>query len=290
MMTSNLLVRKSPGAFLRQTMTVAALTLALVFGLFQTSAKAANGAFDHGYPAFTELLGKYVAWNAKGTATAVDYAGFKKDRAALGKVLARMSAVTQTQFDSFSRDEQLVFLINAYNAFTVELILTEYPDLDSIKDLGSLFSSPWSKDFFELLGEKRTLDWVEHTQIRESGKYKEPRIHFVVNCASIGCPALRPEALTPETLEASLEDSTKRFFNDKTRNYYDASDDELKVTKLLDWYEGDFTQGDMGINSREQFLARYAAELSDDPAVQARIKDGKIDIDFTDYDWALNKR
>ena len=235
-------------------------------------------------------MGKYVAWNAKGTATAVDYAGFKKDRAALGKVLARMSAVTQSQFDGFSRDEQLVFLINAYNAFTVELILTEYPDLDSIKDLGSLFSSPWSKDFFTLLGEKRTLDWVEHTQIRESGKYKEPRIHFVVNCASIGCPALRPEALTPETLEASLEDSTKRFFSDKTRNYYDASDDELKVTKLLDWYEGDFTQGDMGINSREQFLARYATELSDDPAVQARIKDGKIDIDFTDYDWALNKR
>jgi len=275
---------------LRQLLLALALIAALMSGFLQSHVRAAEQAFDHSYGAFSELLGKHVEWNAQGTTTSVDYAGFMQDRAALGKVLQSMSAVSQAQFDRFSRDEQLVFLINAYNAFTVELILTEYPDLKSIKDLGSLFSSPWSKDFFTLLGEKRTLDWVEHEQIRESGRYKEPRIHFVVNCASIGCPALRPEALTPDTLEVSLEDSTKRFFNDKTRNYYDASADELRVTKLLDWYEGDFTQGDMGINSREQFLARYATELSDDPAIQARIKAGEIDIDYTDYDWALNKR
>jgi len=289
MNNSSLASRNDPARLLRQLLVALPLIAALFFGLLQSPAKAADASFDHSYAAFSELLAKHVKWNAKGTTTAVDYNGFKKDRAALGKVLASLSGVTQAQFDKFSRDEQLSFLINSYNAFTVELILTEYPDLKSIKDLGSLFSSPWSKDFFSLLGKKRTLDWVEHKQIRESGKYREPRIHFVVNCASIGCPALRPEAVTPPTLEASLEDSTKRFFSDKTRNYYDASDDELRVTKLLDWYEGDFTQGDMGITSREQFLARYAAELSDDPAVQARIKAGKIDIDHTDYDWALNK-
>lgn len=251
----------------------------------------ASAAFDHSYADYGRLLAKHVKWNAKGTASAVDYAGLKKDRAALGKVLAGFSAVRQEQFDQFSRDQQLAFLINAYNGFTLELILTRYPDLESIKDLGGFFSgSPWSKDFFTLLGSKRTLDWIEHERIRKSGAYNEPRIHFVVNCASIGCPALRPEPLVAESLETTLEDSTRRFFSDRTRNYYDASDQELQVTKLLDWYEEDFTKGHQGIDSVKGFLARYATQLSDDPAIQKKISAGELDYGFTSYDWALNKQ
>lgn len=263
------------------------LPLAILLSVSQL----AQAAFDHNYPVFDQLLTKHVKWNPAGTATAVNYDGFKKDRAVLGGVLKELSAVTQAQFDGFSRDQQLAFLINAYNAFTVELILTKYPDLDSIKDLGGLFTgSPWSKNFFSLLGEKRTLDWVEHKQIRESGKFNEPRIHFVVNCASVGCPALGPQALTPSNLQASLEDGTKRFFSDRTRNFYDPSDKELRITKLLDWYENDFTKGHQGINSVKGFLARYANQLSDDPAVQKQIKNSALDYDFSDYDWSLNKQ
>ena len=251
----------------------------------------ARAAIDHEYPALNTLLSKHVQWNAKGTASSVDYAGFKKDHAEFSKVLARLSSVTQNEFDAFSRDQQLAFLINAYNAYTIELILSKYPDLESIKDLGGLFSgSPWSKEFFSLLGAKRTLDWIEHEQIRGSGRFNEPRIHFVVNCASIGCPALRPEAMTAANVEAALEDSTKRFFSDRTRNYYDAKAKELQVTKLLDWYEDDFTKGDLGVRSVRAFLARYAGQLSDDPAVQEQIRQQQLDYDFTDYDWSLNKQ
>ncbi len=254
-------------------------------------ASQAHAALDHQYSAFDALLSKHVKWNASGTASAVDYAGLKKERASLGKVLTAFSAVTQAEFDQFSREQQLAFLINAYNGFTLELILSKYPDLDSIKDLGGLFSgSPWSQDFFSLLGQKRTLDWIEHDQIRGSGRYNEPRIHFVVNCASIGCPALRPQAITADSLEASLEDSTKRFFSDRTRNYYDPQEAELQVTKLLDWYEDDFTKGHQGIQTVKGFLARYANQLSDDEAVRKQIGSETVDYGFTSYDWSLNKQ
>ena len=89
----------------------------------------------------------------------------------------------------------MAFLINAYNAFTIELVLTEYPKLKSIKDIGSIVRSPWKKSFYMLLGEQRNLDWIEHEQLRPH--YNDPRIHTAIVCASIGCPALKPEPYTP---------------------------------------------------------------------------------------------
>ena len=90
--------------------------------------------------------------------------------------------------------DRLAFLVNAYNAHTIALVLTRYPDLASIKDLGGWITSPWKQKFFELLGESRSLDDVEHRMIRGGVGAREPRVHFALNCASIGCPALRPEA------------------------------------------------------------------------------------------------
>ena len=247
-------------------------------------ASTAAHAIDHNYAAFDALLAKYVKWNSKGVASAVDYDGFAKDRAKLNVVLEEFSAVSQAQYNKFSRDQQLAFLINAYNGFTIELILTKYPDLESIKDLGGLFSgSPWSKELFTLLGKKRNLDWIEHTRIRAKGVFDEPRIHFVVNCASIGCPALRPEAMKAAKLEKQLADSSRRFFSDRSRNRYDKSSQSLKITKLLDWYEEDF-------EPVKKFLATYAKQLADDPADQERIKAGSVDYSFLSYDWKLNKQ
>lgn len=116
-----------------------------------------------------------------------------------------MSRVDQLEFDQWSTRQQLAFLINAYNAWTVELILEKWPDIDSIKDLGGIFSSPWRKEFISLLGEKRSLDNIEHDLIRGSGRYQDPRIHFAVNCASIGCPALRAEAYTGAKINQQLD-------------------------------------------------------------------------------------
>ena len=110
------------------------------------------------------------------------------------KYLAATSAVSRAEFDRWVPADQLAFLVNAYNAWTVQLVLQGYPKIASIRDLGSLLQSPWKKRFVPLLGETRSLDEIEHSLIRGSGRYREPRAHFALNCASVGCPALRPEA------------------------------------------------------------------------------------------------
>jgi hypothetical protein len=261
----------------------------LVAGLL-VLAPAAQAALDPSHAALDALLKKHVAWNAAGTASTVSYAGFGADRAELRKVLDAYQAVTKAEFAAMTRDQRLAFLVNAYNAFTIELILTKYPDLKSIKDLGSLIQSPWKKRFFTLLGEERHLDDIEHGMIRAPGTFDEPRIHFVVNCASIGCPALRPEAIVATRLEAQLEDSTRRFLRDASRNRYDSRRGRLEVSKIFDWFREDWERGARGFGSREQFFAKYADLLAADAADQAKVREGKVPLAFLEYDWSLNAR
>jgi hypothetical protein len=265
-------------------MSLARFLLALPLAL----SSAAASAFDHGHAAWDALLVRHVSWTADGTATAVDYAGFARDRAALKTYLDSLSAVTPSEFDAWPKADRETFLINAYNAFTVGLVLTGYPGLESIRDLGSLLRSPWKQRFFTLLGEQRHLDDVEHGLLRGAEDFDEPRIHFAVNCASIGCPALRPEAFTAQKLEQQLEDQTRRFLSDRTRNRYDAATGTLYLSSIFDWYGGDFESGWRGTESVDAFAARYADALGIDAATAARIASGDVDVEFLDYDWALN--
>ena len=187
------------------------------------------------------------------------------------------------------------FLINAYNAFTVQLILTKYPDLKSIKDTGGTFSSPWKQKFFKLFGQDAFLDQVEHETLRKKGVYDEPRVHYAVNCASVGCPALREEAFTADKLDAQLEEQARRFLSDRSRNRYNVQNQAIEVSKFFDWFKEDWQSGYKGIGkeqspvtSREQYFGKYAALLSDKPEEQKLIADGKVSIRFLDYDWNLN--
>ncbi len=201
-----------------------------------------TGAFaqaDAGQAPWDALLKKHVRWLPDNKQTRVDYAGFAKDRAELKKVLDAYSAVPRAEFDAWSQPQRMAFLINAYNAFTVELILTKYPDLKSIKDLGSFVQSPWKKKFFKLLGDERYLDWIEHEQLRPN--YADPRVHAAVNCASIGCPALRNEAFTAQKLDAQLDDGMQRFMADRTRNRF--KDGKLEVNSIFKWFREDFEKG-----------------------------------------------
>jgi len=243
-------------------------------------------AFDHG--AWDALLRQHVVWVSDGTASKVDYAGFQSDAKDLDAYLAELSAVPPNEFDTWHQAQQLAFLINAYNAFTVRLVLTRYPDLDSIKDLGSLFSSPWRRRFFTLLGEPRHLDDIEHGLIRRPGVYDDPRIHFVLVCASIGCPALRNEAFVAESLDRQMEDSLVRFLSDRSRNRYDPDTGTLAVSKLFDWYEKDFSRGDHDFKSVRDLMARYAHLLADRGPDRDRIGRGQAAIRYLDYDWRLN--
>ncbi len=240
--------------------------------------------FDHSQ--WDRLLNKHVHVQGGGSATQVDYLGMFADRSSLKAYLAKVSAVPRETFDSWALPEQLAFLINAYNAWTVEIILGEYPGVDSIRDIGFLFSSAWNQDLARLFDEPVTLDEIEHGMIRGWGRYNEPRNHFAVNCAAAGCPALRNEAYTGEKLEAQLEDSTRSFLSDRSRNYYDNG--SMYVSSIFDWYEEDFEQGWGGVNSVGEFLARYASELGLDAETTQRLRTGKIRIRYLRYDWSLN--
>ena len=266
-----------------QTVAAYALFTRLEVGFSQNSAPSA-GNLDQSYPNWESLLKKHVKWLPDNKQSRVNYKGFAADRAELKKVLESFSAVPKAEFDKFSREQQMAFLINAYNAFTVEVILTKYPDLKSIKDLGSFVTSTWKKKFFTLLGEERHLDWIEHEQLRP--RYNEPRVHVAVNCASIGCPALFPEAFTAAKLDAQLEDGMLRFLGDRTRNRY--ADGKLEVNMIFKWFREDFEKGHKGFAKLEDVFAKYADQLAASPADREKIKAKNVPISNLDYDWSLN--
>jgi Protein of unknown function, DUF547 len=245
-------------------------------------------AFAHSHATWTALLNKHVVLLRDGQASQVRYAGLQADRSLLQAYLVTLSAVPRAGFDRFSKPQQQAFLINAYNAFTVELILTRYPDLKSIKDLGSLLSGPWKQKWIALLGGKVSLDDIEHGMLRARGVYDEPRVHFAVNCASVGCPMLREEAFVAERLEAQLAQQTERFMADRTRNRWNLQAQRLELSKIFDWYGEDFRLGHRGIASLPSFAAVHAERLADAPADRERLRGGRFPIEFLDYDWALN--
>ncbi len=266
-----------------------ALNAAAALAALQAGTVYAQGpGFDHAHAAWTALLRKHVRLVRGGQATQVAYAGFAADRAALKAYLDSLSAVTPAVFAGWSKPERQAFLINAYNAFTVELILTKNPDLKTIKDHGSQLSSPWKPKWIPLLGGKVSLDDIEHAMLRKRGDYDDPRVHFAVNCASIGCPALREEAFVAARLDAQMDEQTLRFMSDRTRNRWNAQRGRLELSKIFDWYGEDFRLGHRGFDSLPAFAARYADQLADAPADRERIRSGRVDIAFTDYDWALN--
>jgi hypothetical protein len=261
------------------------LIAASAYGYWATAVFGQNlAAFDANYAAWDALLKKHVSWLPDQHQSRVDYRGFAVDRAELKKVLDSWSAVPLAAFNSWSRDAQMAFLINAYNGFTIELILTKYPNLKSIKDLGSLLQSAWKKKFFTLLGEQRHLDWIEHEQLRP--RYTDPRVHTAMVCASIGCPALRPEAYSAARLEAQLEDGMVRFMADRTRNRY--ADGQLQVSAIFKWFREDFEKGHKGFTKVEDVFAKYADLLADAPADREKIRTKYGAVTHLDYDWSLN--
>lgn len=247
-------------------MKVLLATCFLLFGL-----PAMAGDFDHKHQSFTDILQKRVV--VDGALSRVDYAGLRQDPAPLNAYLAQLSAVTAEEFSHWKRAEQMAFLINAYNAFTLKLIV-DNPPVASIKDLGSLFQGPWSKPFFNLFGKPSTLDNVEHDALRRN--YSEPRLHFILNCASIGCPMLPDHAVTADELETQLETQTRLFLSDTSRNRVDEARRTLTLSPIFNWYEDDF---DKASGSVPAFVSRYLP-LAADPS--------DYDVEYSRYDWSLN--
>jgi uncharacterized protein DUF547 len=261
-------------------------SIALLSGWLLLAAAAQAQGFDHAHKAWDALLKKHVVLIDGGKASQMRYAGMAQDRAALKAYLDGLSRVTEGQFKDWSRPQQMAFLVNAYNAFTVEKILTRYPNIQSIWDFGKIFGNPFKDQFFTLLGRKASLDGIEHDTLRKS--YQEPRVHYAVNCASIGCPMLREEAYVAERLEAQLEQQAERFLSDRSRNRYSAQTGRLEVSEIFKWFREDWESGYQGIRSREQYFATYAKLLADNAEQQTLVAEGKARLVFLDYDWSLN--
>ena len=264
---------------------------ALLAGALLSFAAGAQG-FDHSHAALTTLLKKHVVVIDGGKSSKVKYAELKKEQPQLKAYLDALSKVSEAEFKGWSKAQQMAFLINAYNGYTLELILQNYP-VKSIKDIGGVFDNRWKRKFFKLFGQEFFLDKIEHETLRKPGAYNEPRVHFAVNCASIGCPALREEAFTADKLATQLEEQAVRFLSDRTRNRY--ANGKLEVSMIFNWFKEDWTSGYTGfdgktpaINSREDYFGRYAKLLADSPADQAVIASGKAAIGNLDYDWSLN--
>lgn len=200
----------------------------------------------------------------------VNYAAWQQDQQGLNDYLAILA--TQLPAESWTREEQLAYWINAYNAFTVKLILDHYP-LHSIEELHGIpyVNTVFHKEWFELGGMAMSLNRIEHGVLRQ--QFQEPRIHAAINCASVSCPPLQSVAFLPETMDQQLEIVMRSFVNDPLRNRL--SPEEVEISSIFRWFRGDFTQNGNIIS----FLNQYVdVPISPD-----------ADVRYLTYDWNLNE-
>lgn len=255
--------------------------LTLVLAIPFAQAAQSQTKFDHEHTALTQVLAKHMVGDR------VDYRGLAKDKGTLEGYLSGLEAVTAADFRLFSRQQKFAFWINAYNGYTLQLIIDKYP-LDSIKDIGGLFSAgPWEKRFIELqhlapqLGKKKlNLETIEHKILRP--EFKDARVHAAINCASVGCPPLRQEAFVAPRLEAQLAEQTKIWLGDPKRNSFDPKAKRAKVSKIFDWFDEDFGKKDAKV------LAWIAEHGPEETVGWLKTASG-VKLRYTSYDWDLNE-
>lgn len=243
-------------------------------------------AFDHQHQLWTDELQIYVHW-LDGSVSQVDYAHWQQNRDGLSRYLEQLSAVSQTEYDSWQQGQKKAFLINAYNAFTIDLVLQYYPNIDSIKQIGGWFSSPWRMNFFRLMGRSMSLDEIEHGYLRQQGVFDDPRIHFAIVCASVSCPPLSDQAYQSQIIDRQLEVATKRFLADEQRNYYDVQHNCFFVSSIFKWFEDDFVDGKKGENLLS-FFYQYQQSFGEGWQRLGIANGVAPSIEYLPYDWGLN--
>jgi hypothetical protein len=208
------------------------------------------------------LLSKYVDSSGK-----VNYQGFKSDSVKLQSYLDLLSENHPSK--SWSNNEVKSYWINVYNAFTIKLILDHYP-VNSIKDIGGNFSTPWKIEFIKIQENLYSLQYIEHEILR---KMDDPRIHFAIVCASYSCPSLRNEAFSPSHLDEQLNAQATFFINNNNKNIL--SENKIELSKIFDWFESDFTNDSKIV----QYIQQYS-----------KIKiNTEAHVSYLDYNWNLNE-
>ncbi len=210
------------------------------------------------------LTRKHISADGK-----VNYAGFLSDKKQVEQYLNELKEM-HSELTSWNKRKQLAYWINMYNAVTVKLIIDNYP-VSSITELKG--GKPWDTPLIELSGTSYTLNVIENKIIRP--KYKEPRIHFAVNCAAKSCPKIMNKAWTEHNLERALTAQTKAFLANKEQNTL--QENNLVISKIFDWYKADFGASNQGII---EFINTYSNKEIDLNAT----------VSFNEYDWSLNSK
>jgi hypothetical protein len=253
------------GSIISRTLCSVALGLAVL------ASHAAAAEFDQSHALFDVVLKQRVK-NAR-----VDYAGLKAHPQDLNRYLDQVAGVSKTEFKKWSEPQQIAFLSNAYNAYTLRLIIDHYP-LRRIKDIGSIFSGPWDQPVVRLFGGTMDLNTVEHRILRKD--YTEPRLHFVLVCAAKGCPPLRGEAYVGARLEAQLVDQAKQFLAESAKNRVDAATRTVYLSPIFKWYGSDF----------EKKHGSVLAALKPDWPGKSVAGYEEFKIRYTEYNWSLNEQ
>jgi hypothetical protein len=241
---------------------------------------ASAGAFEPAYASWDQFLKKYVK------AGSVNYRGLKKSAADFDAVVQELEGVSLKAYAAWTAPQKMAFWINAYNVGAVKLILDNYPlkksfglsafryPADSIQQIPDV----WNRPVLNLLGRKVSLNHIENARLRR--EFEDPRVHFAIVCASVGCPVLREDAYRPEHLDAQLNDQIFRFVQAPDKFRYDAAHDTLFLSPIFKWFGEDFEKTGGII----PFVKSYASkEIGSQLSPDTR-------IEWQDYDWGLNEQ
>lgn len=240
--------------------------------------RSGGGQTDHG--AFDDLLGRHVRASADGV-NRVDYAGWKASPANHARLSGYIAALERVDPAVLTRPEQFAFWVNLYNASTLKVVLDRYP-VRSIRQIkpNPIAFGPWKQPVATVGGTVLSLDEMEHGILRKA--WRDPRVHYTVNCAAIGCPNLRRRAFRGATLEADLREAASDYVNHPRGARFEGrrlEDRRLVASSIYDWYRGDFGGSDSGVIAH---LSAHAA-----PDLKARLA-GVTDVARHGYDWTLN--
>ncbi|MDJ0574467.1 MAG: DUF547 domain-containing protein [Xenococcaceae cyanobacterium MO_234.B1] len=235
------------------------------------------------YQDYAEVLKAYVSDRGL-----VNYEALQANRAKLDKFNQALGLVTPSVYNSWSEAEKLAFLINAYNSFTLQSIIDQNPLKKSIRDIPGV----WRRRKFEIAGESKTLDNIEHDILRK--EFNEPRIHAALVCAAISCPPLRNEPYLPETIDSQLDDQVRKFIAGSYGLKIERSRGRVYLSSIFKWFGKDWLpsyriEDKFTGNSKQKAVLNFISQYLNE-SDREYLEKGKYKVSYLDYDWSLNKQ
>jgi Protein of unknown function, DUF547 len=249
----------------------------------QTTQVTVASSASLSYEGYGTVLRTYV--NADGL---VDYPALQANPQVLKDFIAQLGAVSSDTYAAWNENEKIAFLINAYNAITLESIINQNPLKGSIKDIFGV----WNFNKHTVMGRSLTLDNIEHDILRKD--FQEPRIHAALVCAAISCPVLRQEPYTGENLDEQLDDQVRKWLSGPHGLQIDRTQNRVAISSIFDWFgedwqaqyaiEGTFT-GNAKERSALNFISNYV-----NPENKEYLEQGNYQLSYLNYDWSLNRQ